>query len=66
MATRPRRVEEAGRSAQWSSKRSEATKSNQHLFFGQIPGISPDYGDACVKSPSWSAQPRVGCARSSR
>ena len=49
MATRPRRVERR-EDLHTASKRSEATKNNQHLFLGQIPGISPDYGDATFLS----------------
>eukprot|EP00966_Prymnesium_polylepis_P297741 6879129-Prymnesium_polylepis.1 len=39
-----------------ASKRSEATKSNQDLFLGQIPGISPGYGDATSLSGTTPAK----------
>ena len=37
---------DAGLNARTASKRSEATKSNQHLFLGQINEISSDFGGA--------------------
>eukprot|EP00966_Prymnesium_polylepis_P002274 52425-Prymnesium_polylepis.1 len=55
MATRPRRVEEAGRSAH-GVEALRSDKNNQHLFLGQIPEITPDYGDATSLSGTTPAK----------